>query len=145
MSQALLIGCGNPLRGDDAVGPAVVAACAEQMPDVETMIVHQLTPELAEPVSRALVVIFVDASVEGPAGAIRVSKLAGRTDVDAPVSHHFTPTMLLQMAAGLYERCPLAFLVTIGGGRFEMEEGLSHEASAAAPAVVEKIRRLITG
>jgi hydrogenase maturation protease len=144
MSPALLIGCGNPLRGDDGVGPAVVAACAEKMRDVETIVVLQLTPELAEPISRAPLVIFVDAGIEEPAGAIRVRALTARADVEAPVSHHLTPTVLLELAAGLYEGCPPAFLVTIGGGRFGMEEGLSRDVGEAIPAAVEKIQSLVS-
>jgi hydrogenase maturation protease len=144
MSRALLIGCGNPLRGDDGAGPAAAAACADQVPDVEIIVVHQLTPELSEPISRAPIVIFIDAGVDGSAGAVRITALAKRSDVDAPVSHHLTPSALLELAAGLYERCPPAFLVTIGGGRFEMEEGLSRKVSAAIPVAVETIRRLLS-
>jgi hydrogenase maturation protease len=143
MSRALLIGCGSPLRGDDGAHAIVVAACAEQIPDVDTIVVHQLTPELAEPISRASVAIFVDAGIEGPPGTIRVTTLTARADVDAPVSHHLTPTMLLEMASGLYERCPPAFLVTIGGLRFEMQEGVSHEVRPAIPAAVDRIRALV--
>ncbi len=60
----LVIGYGNPLRCDDGVGPKVAEAVeALQLPGVHTLVCQQLSPEHAEPISRARVVVFVDAIV----------------------------------------------------------------------------------
>ena len=68
----LIIGYGNPLRGDDGVGWRVAEAVAAALPDgaAEVLTVHQLTPELAELMSRADRVIFIDAAAEGEAGEV---------------------------------------------------------------------------
>ena len=61
MSPLLVIGIGNPLRGDDGVGPRL-AAEAEALaprprrgrePDLAVRAVQQLTPELAPEVAEA--------------------------------------------------------------------------------------------
>ena len=51
---ALVIGYGNTLRGDDAVGPRAAAAVhGGGLPGVDALAVAQLTPVLAEPLAAA--------------------------------------------------------------------------------------------
>jgi hydrogenase maturation protease len=60
--NTLVIGYGNSLRGDDGVGPLVAEQVAEwNLPDVRSLSVHQLTPELASEMALAKTVIFIDA------------------------------------------------------------------------------------
>ena len=49
MRRVLIIGYGNPLRADDGVGWQAARRLAELRQDefVETLALHQLTPELA--------------------------------------------------------------------------------------------------
>ena len=63
----LIIGYGNPLRGDDGVGWRVAEAAGTALPEgaATVLAVHQLTPELSAPISRAGRVVFVDAAAEG--------------------------------------------------------------------------------
>ena len=64
-AEVLVIGYGNTLRGDDGVGPRVVEAIGTLgLPGVRTLICPLLTPELADPISRAEKVIFVDAAMD---------------------------------------------------------------------------------
>jgi hydrogenase maturation protease len=65
MRPLLIIGYGNPLRGDDGLGVEVACCLKEIIRDesVEVLSQHQLMPELADPVSRASLVVFVDARV----------------------------------------------------------------------------------
>jgi len=63
----LVIGYGNTLRGDDGVGPRVAEAIEElQLPRVRTLVCQQLSPEHAYQISRADLVVFVDAAVDAP-------------------------------------------------------------------------------
>ena len=63
----LVIGYGNTLRGDDGVGPRVAEAIHQlALPGVRALVCPMLTPELADPISRAHTVIFVDAAVDAP-------------------------------------------------------------------------------
>ena len=123
MAEILIIGYGNPLRGDDAVG----YLAAERL---DGMAVQQLTPELIEPISQAASVIFIDAKVGGQPGAIQE-----RTLFPAPVSgsftHHATPEALLAGARKLYGRCPPAKLITIAGSDFEIGHPLSEPVRLA--------------
>ena len=64
VTEWLVIGYGNELRGDDGAGPSVGRAVASwHLPGVRTLAVHQLTPELAEDLAQTKRVVFVDAAV----------------------------------------------------------------------------------
>ena len=68
----LVIGYGNSLRSrSDAVGRQVAESLPSGQNDLEVLSLHQLGPELAEPISKSQGVIFIDAC-EGPNhGAVR--------------------------------------------------------------------------
>src|ERR1044072_3449496 len=67
----LVIGYGNELRGDDGVGPRVARAVQQlSLPHVRVLVQHQLTPELAEDISRARAVVFVDAAIDCEVGRV---------------------------------------------------------------------------
>ena len=58
----LVIGYGSDLRGDDGLGRrAALAVAALEMAGATVMSVHQLTPELAEPLAGVDGAIFLDA------------------------------------------------------------------------------------
>src|SRR5271166_6728975 len=76
MPGTLIIGYGNPLRGDDGLGWQVaseLAKCVDAL--ISVLAVQQLTPELAEPVSDADLVIFVDACCDGEPGSWRCESI----------------------------------------------------------------------
>ena len=144
----LIIGYGNPLRGDDGVGWRVAEAVAAALPDAvaDVLTVHQLTPELAEPISRAERVIFIDAAAEGKPGAVRCFALegAGGRQPALQGSHLTTPDALLGMAAGLFGRCPPAHMVTVVGESFELSESLSPTVEAATIEAIARVLELAT-
>jgi hydrogenase maturation protease len=123
MSSTLIIGYGNPIRGDDAVG----FEAAERLGG---MALHQLTPDLMEPISRAARVIFIDAKAEGIPGAIEDRPIEPAA-TGGPFTHHATPEALLAGARALYGNCPPATLITIVGGDFEIGHPLSPPVRAA--------------
>ena len=63
MIRALILTCSNSSRGDDGVGLQIAHSLAIGIcdPDTEFYSQQQWTPELAEAISRADLVIFVDA------------------------------------------------------------------------------------
>ncbi len=144
MSHVLIVGYGNPLRGDDALGWRAAERLAEEpLPDTETLTVHQLTPELAEPVSRAELVIFIDAAEGGPAGEwargeVEAGHVSGR-----PFTHHVTPAALLDAAQLLYAHRPRAVIFNMIGESFELGEGLSATVEVALPEMLEEIRQTV--
>ena len=62
VQQILVIGYGNPLRGDDGFGSLAANNVEErQIPGVEVIVSHQLNPELAAFLSESGHAIFLDA------------------------------------------------------------------------------------
>ena len=114
-SKALVIGYGNTLRRDDGVGP-FVAGLLKPSPGLHVITRHQLTPELAEPVSQADLVIFVDARADRTAGEIVMERVPPR---DSTLIHQLGPGALLQWSLKLYGRTPEAILIGIGGESFD--------------------------
>src|ERR1700743_3032463 len=67
--EILVIGCGNELRGDDAVGPKTAAMVAEwNLPGIRIMVCQQFSPDLAVPVAASRRVVFIDSTVESSNG-----------------------------------------------------------------------------
>lgn len=128
----LIVGYGNPLRGDDGAG----RVAAERLGGVS---VHQLTPELAERIAAADTVIFLDADVNLPPGEISVKRLAGAA---AQLDHHAGPEGLLHLARMVYGKEPKAFLIGMGGENFDLREGLSAAAEHSVELALKTVRNL---
>jgi hydrogenase maturation protease len=126
----LIIGYGNPLRGDDAVGYQVAESLG-------AIAVHQLTPELMEPISRASRVVFIDAAATGIPGT--VEERAVLPQPATAFTHHATPEALLAGARALYGSCPPATLITIAGADFELGHPLSAPVQQAASCISGKL------
>ncbi|MGC1408113.1 MAG: hydrogenase maturation protease [Acetobacteraceae bacterium] len=142
--KALVIGYGNTLRGDDAVGQAAAQALAGEAATegAEVIACHQLTPELAERIAAADRVVFIDAAADLQPGAIVVATVPA-APLASGVAHHIDPRALLFLTTRLYGRTPDAFLVRVGAGSFELREGLSAAVASALPEVVATVRRLV--
>ena len=139
----LIVGYGNPLRGDDGVGQAVARAfSSEAIEGVEALACHQLAPELAERFAAAERVVLVDAAAGREAGEVSVVALQAAAARPPRLGHHFEPAELLRMAQAFYGRAPEAYLVTVGAGSFELGEQLSPSVAAALPEVLAAVRKL---
>jgi hydrogenase maturation protease len=103
------------------------------------MTCHQLTPELAEPISRADLVIFIDAEQREPAGRIVSRRVRPDEAPPSAFSHEFTPATLVAWTQRLYHTCPEAILFSVAGRSFECAEELSPPVAAALPELVERI------
>jgi hydrogenase maturation protease len=145
MARTLIIGYGNPLRGDDGLGWHAAERLAAVLPEteVEIMTCHQLTPELAEPISRAGLVVFIDAEQHESAGRVACQTITAGESPPSALSHHVTPATLLAWARGLYGTCPEAIAFSVSGQSFGCEEGLSPPVSAALPRLIERVCRLV--
>jgi hydrogenase maturation protease len=143
MSDTLIIGYGNPLRGDDGVGWTAAQTLAARHPELTVITRHQLTPELAETISHFARVVFVDATAVGQPGAIVTHPLDPASASGDLYSHNCDPAGLLQMAELLYGRSPNGYIFTVAGESFGYEETLSATVTAALPQLCEQIERLI--
>jgi hydrogenase maturation protease len=143
----LVVGYGNPLRGDDGIGwhAARLLASDPRLADARVLTHHQLAPELAEDLSRASLVVLVDASAEGEPGSVRVRMVEPRPAAPATWSHHLDPQTLAGLAEALYGATPPMVLVSVTAGSFAEGEGLSSTLERALPEVVEVVAGLVTG
>ncbi len=137
----LVIGYGNTLRSDDGVGAKVAAVVAElALPGVVALVRHQLTPELAEPISEARAVVFVDAAADA-ATEVQVRALEP-ADGAQLMAHATDPRSLLAFAQQLFGRCPPAWWLTIPVENLEFGEELSPLARRGYETALERIRAL---
>ena len=145
----LVVGYGNPLRGDDGVGQEVALVLRAELADTgaSTVLAHQLLPELALDASRSRLVVFIDAAAGEPAGSLSVRPLSagGWPPADPPASaaragtaagafsHQLGAADVLALARCLYGGCPVALLVSVGAASLEPGVGLSAAVQCAIP------------
>lgn len=133
MAPLLVLGWGNPSRGDDAVGPMLVEqlmqhAQASLPPGrVECLTDFQLQVEYALDLVGRERVLLIDASVDLDAPFVASQPRAAR---DASFSTHaLGPAALLQVYADLHgEEAPPCTLLAIRATRFELGEPPSEQA-----------------
>jgi hydrogenase maturation protease len=139
MGRTLILACGNPLRGDDAVGWEIAEALqsASSCADIEIETAHQFAPEMAARISQAAIVIFVDASVTHEPGSVRFERIFPLQSATGTFTHELNPPTLLALAEALYGRSPArAFALSVGAESLELNEGLSESVRAAIPEAV---------
>ena len=144
MGKVLIIGYGNPLRSDDGFGWHASHMIAPVLAgrDAKVITCHQLTPELAEPLSQCGYAVFIDADAEGEPGEIHWGEVQPQAPSSSALTHTCSPAGLLASAARLYGRCPPAVAVTVTAQSFEFGELLSPVVAAALPEVVERVLQL---
>ena len=145
MSRILIVGYGNPLRGDDAFGWRVAESllALEHDPAVEILCLHQLTPELMDPLSRADLAIFIDACAGEEPGAIVERRIDPESANRASFTHHATPEALLAGARTLYGRAAEGVMISVAGADFSLRSELSPTVSSRLDEVIAATLRLI--
>jgi hydrogenase maturation protease len=137
----LIIGYGNTLRGDDGAGPRVAeTVAAMNLPGVRALACPQLTPELADPISKASAVLFVDAAVDAP-HKVLLRKLRPARSAQI-LAHAAAPAALLALARDVFGRAPKAWRLTIPAAKFDFGGDFSPETQQAIPIALEKIESL---
>lgn len=157
MKHTLVAGFGNTYRRDDGVGLAVVNAVRKRLGrthleplddgfddlghKIDTIVLHQMVPELAETVANYELVIFVDAHVATLPEPIHEEhmEVTYRTPF---VSHQFHPSTVLALAKQMYGEAPDAVLISLLGHDFDFGEGLSDETAALVPEAADRILEL---
>ncbi len=148
--SVLIFAWGNPSRGDDALGPALIERLEAAVPrhpewgDVTLLTDFQLQPEHALDLEGRSRVLFVDASVScaAPFAFERIQPVRdfGYT------THAMKPEALLavfrQITGG---EPPPAWLLTVRGVSFELGEPLSSAAQSHLDAAVSHVESLLAG
>lgn len=139
----LVIGYGNELRGDDGVGQQVARTVeAWGVPNLRSLAVHQLTPELTEALVTADCVIFVDAYPASPEHGVQVCRIEPTNSVKT-MGHTSDPQMLLAIAQALYSYYPQAWWIGIPAVNMELGEQFSPLTEQGMADALDEIDRLI--
>jgi hydrogenase maturation protease len=131
-AHVVLLGCGNPSRGDDALGPALLARVRQWLadrPDLDIHIVEdfQLQVEHALDVVDADLVLFVDADASAHAPFC----LRRATDArdGSYTSHELSPEALLHVVREITGHSPPpSWVLGVRGEQFKLGEAMSTNA-----------------
>lgn len=140
----LVFACGNPSRGDDALGPLLLERLeALNPPNVELLADFQLQVEhVADMLGRERV-LFIDASVSCPP-PFAFSRLHAAKDTSY-TSHAMSPAAVLQACQELYGAAPPAYLLAVRGETFELGEPLSAAAASNLESALALLEKLCVG
>lgn len=142
----LVIGIGNPSRGDDALGSMFIERLAQlELPDTELLTDFQLQIEYLLDLQGRAQVIFVDASVRDDAEPYAFLPAVPQDD-HSTTSHALSPQALLA-AYGKFSAEPLpeAHLLAIRGYSFELGEELSSRAAVNLQAALNFLAHRLGG
>jgi hydrogenase maturation protease len=143
-ARLLVLGYGNPGRQDDGLGPAAAERVEVlAMPGVTVDADYQLNIEDAAAMAEHDVVVFIDASVNGPE-PYAWTRIEAAAEISFS-SHSVSPESLLTATQRHFGATPEAWVLGIRGYAFEFAEGLTSQAQVnleQAVAFVESwIRR----
>jgi hydrogenase maturation protease len=136
IKSAVVLACGNTLRGDDGVAWQIGAEVQRSLRHfgVEVIFTQQFLPEHAEPLSWANLAIFIDCSSVAEPGAVSTIRVRQANCLPSIFTHHLDPASLLRLTQDLYGCTPSrAVAITIGGQSFELSETLSKPVAEAIP------------
>ena len=141
MRRPLVLGIGNPLRGDDGFGAAVIEELqrAGFGAHADLLAVHQLTPELVLDLEGACCVAFVDASVELAAGQAGESDPRSTAPARSSWSHGLDPSGLLALGREVLGTELPARVFAVGAVGFDEGDDLASPLREHAPAIARRI------
>jgi hydrogenase maturation protease len=155
--KTIVLGFGNPDRGDDGVAWHVLAGIAIQFgqplskENMEAGSIKlsehthlwfnlQLIPEVAEELADYQQAIFIDAHTAEIKEEIKVSKIEPEFQ-NSPFTHHLTAATCLSLSKTLYHKNPDSILVSIRGYDFSFTHNLSQGTMKLAEKAIELIMK----
>ncbi len=136
--------CGNPSRGDDALGPLIYDSLA-RWPDTKLQFKlvadFQLQVEHAVDLAGSELALFIDASVSC-AAPYRFSRLRPSSELGY-TTHAMSPSAVLGVYRQVYgQEPPPSYLLSVRGENFVLGEGLSPAAAANMEAALVWLEKL---
>jgi hydrogenase maturation protease len=142
MTTTLIIGIGNPSRGDDALGPLMVERIeALALPDVELLTDFQLQVEYALDLQGRRRVIFVDAAESG-LEPFSFDPVTARQDTSYS-SHELSPAAVLHAHEKLFGPPPEAHCLAIRGYEFDLGAPPGPAALANLDAALDHLTAIL--
>ncbi|MEL7350518.1 MAG: hydrogenase maturation protease [Cyanobacteria bacterium P01_A01_bin.116] len=146
-SRFLIIGYGNELCGDDAVGSRVADTIAGwHLPSVKTISTHQLTPELVNDIVLTDYVIFIDAcSGSSCARTVQLDPIVvgNHAAFAAKGAHSHSPFSLMTLTQQLYGRIPQAWLLQVPTESLGYGEELSSTTERGCDRAIRTIEQFL--
>jgi len=140
--KTLVVGYGNPTRGDDGVGVCVAEALEKEgLADVEVRSYQQLHVDLVSEFSNYELIILVDASEDGP--EVELRKIQASLHGHMASSHHLDPALLLRLSQITRLGEPELYLCAVRGENFGFGEQLSTSTVDRVRLAVEEVKFLI--
>lgn len=149
--QCLIIGYGNPDRGDDGVAWFIVHAMAKKLHfpvsvnyfdgvdhangEVTLLTVLQLTPELCDLIAEHERVCFIDAHSGAVPEAVHVEELQACFQ-NSPLTHHMTPQTCLCITKEVFGVETPATLLSVRGHQFNFENALTPDTEVLAEEAI---------
>jgi hydrogenase maturation protease len=138
---------GNPSRGDDALGPCLLARFADWLADRALLDQFELIEDFQLQIEHALdlagrdMALFIDAGVQTP-GPCRLFPLKPSGGM-AHTTHALSPEAVLDVYCRTEGSLPPpAFMLCLRGERFELGEPLTAEAALALDSGFELLTTL---
>jgi hydrogenase maturation protease len=143
MKTVIVIGYGNDLRSDDGIGQLIANTIKSwDLPNLKSLAVHQLTPELAANLANVNLAIFVDARINLESEDVQIESIVP-TESRIIIGHTADALSLLALCQSLYNHCPPAWLVTVPGINFELGDRISPIAEKGIEIAIFKIREIL--
>lgn len=146
--DVLVIGYGNSIKGDDALGHVVAAEIESRLSDNTARVVTAeiLTTDLVSEIAEARLVIFLDASCQGAVGQVECRPVHPDCRSAASMAHTLSVNALLGFVQQFYHRIPETYLITSPAVDFELRDAqLSPEVQAVVPEMASRALELIQG
>ena len=154
MKKTLLLGYGNPDRGDDGVAwhilqtlfllkglPEADLFCCDFVPldeQTDVWFNFQLLPEIAEIIQNYQRAIFLDAHTGEIKDNIRLAEVKPVYS-NSPFTHHMTPSALLALTESISGSYPESWLLSIRGYQFEFNQQLSSKTKELADQAIQML------
>ena len=146
-APVVILACGNPSRGDDALGPLLLDRLQTWLDEQGLAAGFELIEEFQWQVEHALdlagrrLALFIDAGERTPAPFVFCQVQA--TDRALPTTHALSPAALLEVLRRIgSEPTPPAFVLCVAGERFVLGEEMSARAQHHADRALELLREL---
>ena len=141
VNKTLIYAIGNPARGDDGFGPAVLKALKkENLSAIDYQINYQLNIEDAELFSHYQMVIIIDASLNP--GGLKLSKLQAE-NTDPHSTHALTPSQVLALSQSLFQFNNSCWLLTTTGTQWDLGNKLSENVRMDIDPACKLITELV--
>ncbi|MEM7770553.1 MAG: hydrogenase expression protein HypE [Cyanobacteria bacterium P01_A01_bin.37] len=145
----IVIGYGNPHKGDEAIGTEVISQLsALEIPNLEVHSVPQLTPELSGKLATPDYAVFVHACEFNNGNPVKLTALEAygseSTGSGVPaLGHSCDPCSLLALTKSVYGHCPKSWWVKVSARDFIPNRPLSTLARQSVAHALQVIEALV--